>query len=399
VVEKNVSIAGASPQTSRRIWDAIVIGAGPAGAVAAHQLAKQGLATLLVERQAWPRQKVCGGCLNGQALSVLKGVGLERIFDEYHAATVSQLIVQARHRRAEVDLLGGLAVNRLEFDAALVSAAIDAGVEFLPATKAAVVPEVERSQVRQVSLSGNDENCRTATGRVVIAADGLGHPSLKALPEFSCQIDEGARVGISIVIEQMPESYRAGAIYMAISRSGYVGLVRTKDGNGNLAAAIDLAAIKLAADPAAAVRLILADAGMPAPTFFEKDMWRGTIPLTRRENRLSTNRVLLLGDAAGYAEPFTGEGIGWAMSSAVGAAPIVVSNLQRWDVDVIGEWETRQRRQMLRGQVVCRTMAYLLRRPMAVHLALRALGAIPGLARPLVRRVYKFKRDSGMSLT
>src|ERR1700690_1055166 len=100
---------------------------------------------------------------------------------------------------------------------------------------------------------------------------------------------------------------------MAISRFGYVGLVRTMDGRGNLAAAIDLSAMKSASEPEQMIRLILEDAGLSPPKFSRFDTWRGTIPLTRQTNRLSTHRVLLLGDAAGYAEPFTGEGIGWAL--------------------------------------------------------------------------------------
>ncbi len=103
------------------------------------------------------------------------------------------------------------------------------------------------------------------------------------------------------------------------------------DGRGNLAAAIDLSALKSAADPAQVVHSILEDAGLPPPTFSRCDAWRGTIPLMRQTNRLSSHRVLLLGDAAGYAEPFTGEGIGWALSSAIAVTPVVTSNLERWN--------------------------------------------------------------------
>ena len=391
MVEKTLTATKktALAETSKRMWDVIVIGAGPAGAVAARQLALRGLQTLLVERQTWPRNKVCGGCLNGRALSVLKAIGLERTLNDSHAAPLTRLILQARNKSAEVNLPGGVAVNRLEFDAALVKIAIDAGVKFLPATQAAIAPRNEATDIRRVTLTPNNQCGALTTARVVIAADGLGHPSLKALPEFSCQIDEGARVGLAIILEQLPAVYRSAAIYMAISRSGYVGLVRTMDGRGNLAAAIDLSAMKSAADPAQVVRSILEDAGLPPPTFSGCEVWRGTIPLMRQTNRLSAHRVLLLGDAAGYAEPFTGEGIGWALSSAVAITPVVTSNLDRWNTESIEEWETLQKRQMLRGQAVCRALAYSLRRPTVVRIAIRALRTIPSLARPLVRQVYR----------
>jgi menaquinone-9 beta-reductase len=390
VVEKTLTTFGtpSNAETTSRIWDAIVIGAGPAGAIAARQLALQGLQTLLVERQTWPRNKVCGGCLNGQALSLLKKIGLVRTLNASKAAPLTRLIVHAQQKSAAVNLPGGVAVNRMDFDAALVKTAVDAGAKFLPATKAALIPRNHLLEVRQVKLTPTNDSEHLTTARVVIAADGLGHPSLKALSEFSCQIDKGARVGLAISVEQLPTSYRPGAICMAISRFGYVGIVRTMDGRGNLAAAIDLSALKSAADPAQVVHSILEDAGLPPPTLSRCDAWRGTIPLMRQTNRLSSHRVLLLGDAAGYAEPFTGEGIGWALSSAIAVTPVVASNLERWNATAIDEWEVAQKRQMLRGQFVCRALAYGLRRPMVVLLALRALRTIPSLAGPLIRQVY-----------
>ncbi|HEY7428386.1 MAG TPA: FAD-dependent oxidoreductase, partial [Gemmataceae bacterium] len=63
-------------EASRRTWDVVVVGAGPAGAMAAHELARRGCAVLLVDRAAFPRWKVCGCCLNGHALVTLQAAGL-----------------------------------------------------------------------------------------------------------------------------------------------------------------------------------------------------------------------------------------------------------------------------------------------------------------------------------
>ncbi|HEY2155642.1 MAG TPA: FAD-dependent monooxygenase, partial [Isosphaeraceae bacterium] len=59
-------------------WDALVVGAGPAGSIAARELARFGARTLLVERAAFPRWKVCGACLNGHALASIREAGLAR---------------------------------------------------------------------------------------------------------------------------------------------------------------------------------------------------------------------------------------------------------------------------------------------------------------------------------
>src|SRR3712207_1674364 len=66
-------------EVSQVTWDALVVGAGPAGALAAHQLAAAGRHVLLVDRQAFPRPKVCGACVNLRALDALRAAGLDHV--------------------------------------------------------------------------------------------------------------------------------------------------------------------------------------------------------------------------------------------------------------------------------------------------------------------------------
>ena len=73
----NINVASAAAET----WDAIVIGAGPAGALAAHQLAVAGVSVLLVERKSFPRYKVCGACVNQRAIKTLQRSGLADAID------------------------------------------------------------------------------------------------------------------------------------------------------------------------------------------------------------------------------------------------------------------------------------------------------------------------------
>jgi menaquinone-9 beta-reductase len=119
-------------------WDAMVVGAGPGGALAARQLALAGLRTLLVERHIFPRNKVCGGCLNGRALEVLRTVGLENELNALRPVASNRFVLQANRRRVELVLPAGATIRRSSFDAMLVQAAIDAGAAFLPETFAAV---------------------------------------------------------------------------------------------------------------------------------------------------------------------------------------------------------------------------------------------------------------------
>ena len=66
-----------SPEAAaRRLWDVAVVGAGPAGSLAARELARRGAAVLLIDRARFPRYKVCGGCLNPRAIRQLEKAGL-----------------------------------------------------------------------------------------------------------------------------------------------------------------------------------------------------------------------------------------------------------------------------------------------------------------------------------
>jgi flavin-dependent dehydrogenase len=171
-------------------WDAVVVGAGPGGALAARQLALTGVRTLLVERHSFPRNKVCGGCLNGRALEVLRSVGLENELNTLRPVALNRFVLQANRRRVELVLPAGAAIRRSNFDAMLVQAAIDAGAEFLPETLA-VVENDDRTDLasRRVHLRQNGGSHRTAMAKVIVAADGLGHPSLQRIPALRVRLN------------------------------------------------------------------------------------------------------------------------------------------------------------------------------------------------------------------
>jgi flavin-dependent dehydrogenase len=115
--------------------------------------------------------------------------------------------------------------------------------------------------------------------------------------------------------------------------------------------------------------------------------WRGTPALTRRAVRLWAERVLVLGDAAGYVEPFTGEGISWALASAVAVTPLAVRAAAHWDTSVGREWATVHGRVIAGRQGTCRVTARVLRHPRLFGPIIRLLGRWPGLAAPVMRRL------------
>jgi menaquinone-9 beta-reductase len=380
------------------IWDAIVIGSGPAGAVTARQLAASGRTTLLVDRQPFPRAKVCGGYLNGRAVSVLRSLGLNDALAAARPVAVRQFVLQTNRHRATLDLSAGVVIRRDEFDATLVRAAIGAGAHFLPETRATIGEPTASADFRPVQLSAHGGQTFSARGRVIVAADGLGHPCLPRAAEFACQARPTSRVGVGITFSDSSSAYDSGVIYMAVAREGYCGLVRTAGGELNMAAALDASAVKASGDPAQAVRRVLEKAGLPPIASLPVEGWRGTPALTRASATLASSRVFVVGDAAGYVEPFTGEGMAWAIDSSAAAARCILQSPSGWDERLVALWQSAQRSRMRRGQLACRLLAAALRKPLVVGTAVNVLSRLPALARPFVRHIsarsYDLKASS-----
>jgi menaquinone-9 beta-reductase len=358
-------------------WDAIVIGAGPAGAMAARELARGGARVLLVEKKDFPREKVCGGCLNGHALGVLDSASLGALPKLSGGVPLGTFRLGVRGREFRLALPAGMAVPRGPFDAGLVDAAIEAGVRFLPRTEARVEPLAGAS--RRVRL-GREGEARTVEARVVLVASGLGHTCLPAGSAPRVRIARGSRIGTGCFLDEFPHSYEAGTIHMAVGRGGYVGLVRLADGRLHVAGAIRPADLSRAGGPGAAAESILDEAGFAPIPGLRSARWRGTTGLTRRTLPIGETRLFLLGDATGYVEPFTGEGIAWALAAGRAIGPLALRAIERWEPRLCGEWGRLHGRVVRRRQIACRAAAAVLSRPRLVHAAFEVLARVPGPA-------------------
>jgi flavin-dependent dehydrogenase len=172
---------------------------------------------------------------------------------------------------------------------------------------------------------------------------------------------------------------------MALGSSGYAGLVRLEDNRLNVAAAVDPLLVKRHGGPATSISELIGSAGFPVPPALRTAAWHGTMRLMRRTARPVGRRVLLLGDAAGYMEPFTGEGIAWALSAAAHVAHLAKRGVRHWDERLEADWLSLHRQLVDRRQTWCRGAAWLLRRPRLVRVIMWLLTKFPALARPMVR--------------
>ena len=357
--------------------DVFVAGAGPAGSLAALHLARRGLRVVLADRSAFPRDKVCGCCLSGLALSALDAAGLGDLPDRLGAPRLRTVEVAAGGRVARIALPVGRALSRPALDHALVRAAEEAGVSFRPGLAA-----------RLLSVGPAGARIRLGAGEellagVAIAADGIGGSFLGDLPGMQPEIAAAARIGAGAVVET-DALYGPGTIFMNVADAGYVGLTRLEDGRLDIAACLDPGEVRRSGGPGPLVAEILERSGRPPVAEVADARFRGTPTLTRCRSEVAAERIFVVGDAAAYVEPFTGEGMGWAMSGAGAVAPLVAAAVRGWDPALAERWRRRHARIVLRRQAVCRAVASLLRRPILTRAAVRVLQAAPDLARPLI---------------
>ena len=368
-------------------WDVVVIGAGPAGGLAALDLAQRGLRVLLVEKRAFPRWKVCGCCLNAQAQAVLAAVGQGHLIDAQGGVPLRRLQLGHRGQQASLALPAGRALSRERFDQALVEATIAAGARFRSSTTARLGPA--DASGRTVTLHERDSRLpQSVRARVVLVAAGLAQRCIPASEAGAPIIRRHSRIGAGCVLPDAAAAYPAGSIHMAIGTQGYVGLVRREDGQLNLAAAFDRQALQTAAPghsgAAGAARAVLASAGFPIPVGLEQARWQVTPALSHRSAVVAGERLLVLGDAAGYVEPFTGEGMAWALTAGAAAAPLVLAGLDSWNPALERRWARELSLQIGRRQRLCRGLALLLRQPGATALAFGLSQHLPVLAEQLV---------------
>jgi flavin-dependent dehydrogenase len=367
-----------------QLWDAIVLGAGPAGALAARGLAIEGVRVLLVDRKSFPRPKVCGACLNAKALGVLDSMGLGDLPSRLGGIEIDSLELASARRSTRLALPGGIALSRSLLDEALVEAAIAAKAEFLSGTEGVI--SACRPASRDVVLAqGNDRV--TGGARVVLVATGLGDAKCASGPVAQSHVAAGSRFGAGCTVKSFPSFYRSRVIFMAVGQGGYVGLVRVEDGSLNVAAALHKDVVKACGGPGAAASEIVTGAGFPPVPELVAVPWQGTLALTRQTRPLAAERVFLLGDATGYVEPFTGEGMAWAMMSSRAVAPLARRGIACWNGVLAKEWARLHNRLIARKQLLCHGLAAVLRSPWLTRATLEATIRFPALGHMLINRL------------
>ena len=382
MIKSNISIEECASQ----IWDVIIVGAGTAGGLAAVLLARKKLRVLLVDRQAFPRPKVCGCCLNGNAIATLKENGLQHLLTENQAIALNEMCLGSKKINHTFLLQRQMVLSRECLDSSLIQEAMHEGAFFLDTTLAELGQLTSSS--REVFLKQGELQLRS-TAKIVVAADGLGGRLLVRKNITTHLASTNTRIGAGVTLLDPPDFYKNGTLFMTSGNGGYVGLVRLEDGRLDLAAAFDPIAIKKHGGMGPLAKSLLQEMNWPLPLNLEFAPWRGTPALTGRITQVATERLFVIGDAAGYIEPFTGEGMAWAFTGANFVAPLIAKGVGCWEPELAKQWISKYKAHVTNRQGVCKAAAFLLRWPLLVKLALMGLKAFPFLSKPVVAMLDK----------
>ena len=365
-------------------WDVVVVGAGPAGALAAHGLACRGVRVLLVEQRHFPRWKVCGACLSPQALAALKTAGLGDLVAAQGGLPLERLQLGVAGLVSPLALGAGRVLSRSRLDQALLEAAVAVGATVMTGTRAVLGAAATGLEPDREVVLHKGTTRWSVRAKVVLIAAGLSHRAIDNEAEISTSIEPHSRIGAGCVLPGEAAELPPGVLQMAVGHGGYVGLVRVESGEINLACAFDRPMLGSGGGAALLCQKILAEAGFATLPGLKESAWQLTAALSRHTIPLAGHRLLLLGDAAGYVEPFTGEGMGWALTSSLAALPLVLRGLENWDGAIESEWRRLHRRWVAQKQKSCRVLAVVLRHPRISWGLHRLAGSFPSVAGSMI---------------
>ncbi|GAA2491896.1 hyaluronate lyase [Winogradskya humida] len=287
-------------------WDVAVVGAGPGGLAAAYAAAAGGARTVVLERAEHPRYKTCGGGLLGNSLRLAQSRISVPARDEIYAVTITDRGKRAftRHSTQRPVLT---MVRRDEFDFAWYEAAVAAGAQVRQFCQVRSIDQDEDAAT--VTLADGE----TITARTVIGADGSAGISSRHVGVTFDQQDLGLEVEIEASAADR-DSYRGRVLLDWGPVAGSYGWVFPKDDQLTVG-------VIMAKGRGAETKRYLADflsqLGLEGRTVI-----RDSGHLTRCRNPgapLRKGRVIVVGDAAGLLEPWTREGISYALRSGTWA--------------------------------------------------------------------------------
>lgn len=374
----------------------MIAGAGPAGSALALELARRGCQVLLFDRARFPREKLCGDFLNPRCVALLEELGAAEAVRARACVVERMRVVCADGGEFTAPYpagRAGLAIRRSELDALLAAKAASApGVEFLEGMRAEDLL-FEDGRVCGIRVRLRSGRSAALRARVTVGADGRNSVVAHRLG----MIRKHARhrkTALGARYELAPPE--AGTAEVFLGRRAYAIVNYLADGTANVSIVADHEEVRggretldgtwrrLAARfPELGRRLSGARQAAPVCALG---------PLAQRAERAWFPGGVLVGDAAGFYDPFTGEGVCAAIEGARMAASAITRALANRDWDELSEYE-RLRRKALAGRFrLQRALQAVIQRERVVRMFVGALAGAPAAAAWLLGRVGDVRR-------
>jgi menaquinone-9 beta-reductase len=309
--------------------DALVIGAGPAGSVAALTLARAGVRVRLIDRASFPRDKLCGDTLNPGSLSILDRLGVGAAVRS-SALPITGMTVTGPGAQVSADYpagLRGMALTRRCLDQMLLDAAVAAGA-CVDTGVAVSDPVMDGDRVVGVRLAGRRQD-DVLRAPIVIAADGRGS-RVASKVKLASYARRPRRWAFGAYFSNVARMSQRGEMH--IRRGAYIGVAPLPGGLTNVSVVLDgRRGLPLPwADQQAMVRRTLADDAVLRDRFaVARQESPVTVlgPLAVNARAAGCPGLLLAGDAAGFVDPMTGDGLRFALRGGELAASAALDEL------------------------------------------------------------------------
>jgi geranylgeranyl reductase family protein len=369
--------------------DVIVAGAGPAGAMAATILAQKGYDVLLLDRQAFPRDKVCGDAVPGGAVERMWHYGMKEKIDtavaqgEFYPLN-RLMIVSPRGYEIRADFIDSdrgadsYVAPRIHFDRVIQQHAVDSGAEFQVAQ--VEKPLLENGRVVGVQAKTNG-TVQDLHARLVIGADGVTSAITRHLrPTAQQHVDEHRAVALRAYIDDLQITPHMVEFYLYKQiLPGYAWVFPIGDTSANIGLGMRLDHFRKYKQN---LKKMLQDF-LEMPAIKSRVLQGGKLRDVASwqlnfgsQPQLATafDGALLVGDAAGFINPITGGGIHNSIISAELAAQVADAALQRGDTSLaaLRPYETLAHDEMWEGMNGAYNMQkWFLRMPFLVDILVR----------------------------
>jgi flavin-dependent dehydrogenase len=326
---------------SLNIYDAVIVGGGPAGVSAAIHLAASGAHVLLAEQKKFPRAKLCGEFISPECLEHFARLGVMERMIAADGAGLTETVFYARggsHVSVPSEWFGSgnasaLGLSRAEMDARLLARAREVGVEALEETHAANLL-IEDGRVCGVELKSGSDEAHTIRARATIDATGRTRSLARRVEKSRENHGERKKAARLVAFKAHLEDARGtpGHCEIYFYRGGYGGLNFVENGLSNLcfiATARDVRAC--GGDALRVMREIVAGNERAAWTLAQARCATPWLAVSLegfgRHRLVPADGLLTVGDAASFIDPFTGSGMLMALESGELAAASIMRHL------------------------------------------------------------------------